>query len=367
MKTAGGDLLVIHILPVRFDPRSGSAEYWRRWRFRVDVSESDVEIASVALARSEFSLGDVVSAEVAVVHRGPRLDAILCAAVLGEGGDSTVEALPTRRLRDLEGPASFSAAWDSGGAPPGSYELRIELRSPNGALLAAESAGFLLGRASVSTKGLKVLPSTLWPGMPGKVRLCFANDGECPVSGQAVVRVFDAGGNQAAHLEAEVLGLAPGASRRIELEFETETFRPGSHDLRGFVLYDGTASAPVAASLLVVPIPVRLELSPKTLNLRDRGRWITAFIELPRGIPIQKLAVESLRLQEAVPPSGPAAIGDHDRDRIPDLMVKFDRASLIERLVRPPAKPPARATIVVTGELDDGRPVRGECALRIQR
>lgn len=367
VKTGAGDLLAIHILPVRFDPRSGAAEFWKRWRFRVETSESDLHIASVAFARSEWALGGVVSAEVSALQRGPRLDAILCATIARENGASIVEALPLRRLRDLEGPASFSVQWDSRGAPPGSYELRIELRSPRGALLDAESASFQLGRASVATKVLTVLPLVLWPGMPAKARLCFANDGECAVSGKAVVRVFDSAGSQVAHAEQDVGALAPGASRRVEVPLETEALRPGRHDLRGFLLHDGTASAPLSAALRVVPIPVSLELSPKTLNLRDRGQWVTAFLELPRGIPIARLAVPSLRLQESVTPSGPAAIGDHDRDRIPDLMVKFDRASLVALLERPKAKPPVRVTIVVTGELDDGRPIRGECTLRIQR
>lgn len=74
-----------------------------------------------------------------------------------------------------------------------------------------------------------------------------------------------------------------------------------------------------------------------TLNLASRGKWVTVYIELPYGYDVSKINVGSVVLNnpdKATTPSHltaehkPAAIGDYDNDGIPDLMVKFDRASV---------------------------------------
>ena len=71
-------------------------------------------------------------------------------------------------------------------------------------------------------------------------------------------------------------------------------------------------------------------IHPRTLNLKSQGKWITCWIELPRGHDVRDIDVSSLLLNGTVHAAAhPTAVGDHDEDNIPDLMVKFPRDQVI--------------------------------------
>lgn len=78
------------------------------------------------------------------------------------------------------------------------------------------------------------------------------------------------------------------------------------------------------------PLLLAFDLSPGTLNLPSRGRWVTGYLELTSLQSPGDIDIASVRLNKAVPvdPGAPTAIGDHNRNGIPDLMVKFDRVAL---------------------------------------
>lgn len=91
-----------------------------------------------------------------------------------------------------------------------------------------------------------------------------------------------------------------------------------------------------------------LDIDPDTLNLESNGRWITAYIELPSGYDVSRIVIPSLRLNGIISAElSPTEIGDYDADGIPDLMVKFDRASLQDLLS------PGDQLLIVTGNLED--------------
>jgi len=81
-------------------------------------------------------------------------------------------------------------------------------------------------------------------------------------------------------------------------------------------------------------ISATTNIDPDTLNLKSNGQWITAYVELPEGHCVSEIDVCSILLNGSigVDPEAPTAIGDHDMDGIPDLMVKFDRAAVIALL-----------------------------------
>ena len=97
------------------------------------------------------------------------------------------------------------------------------------------------------------------------------------------------------------------------------------------------------------PIAMEFDLTPGTLNLASRGRWVTGFLEPAAPHAAADIEIGSIRLNDAVPVdrSGPTAIGDHDDDGIPDLMVKFDRAA-VQRVLEPGEE----VVVTVTGTLD---------------
>ena len=76
-------------------------------------------------------------------------------------------------------------------------------------------------------------------------------------------------------------------------------------------------------------LEARVEIHPRTLNTRSKGRWITCHIELPDGNDVAEIDVPSVRLNSIVSAerSG-SVIADHDGDAHGDLMLKFDRAAV---------------------------------------
>jgi len=100
----------------------------------------------------------------------------------------------------------------------------------------------------------------------------------------------------------------------------------------------------VADAACGVVIPATVDIDPDTLNLRSQGRWITAYIELPSDYSLTSVDVSSIRLQGVVrAESQPTEIGDHNRNGVPDLMVKFNRSAVQAMLS------PGEARITVTG------------------
>jgi hypothetical protein len=72
-----------------------------------------------------------------------------------------------------------------------------------------------------------------------------------------------------------------------------------------------------------------IDIDPDTLNLKSKGSFVTAYIELPAGFDVSLIDVTSVMLNSVVPAeTSPTAIGDYDADGVPDLMVKFDRADV---------------------------------------
>lgn len=72
-----------------------------------------------------------------------------------------------------------------------------------------------------------------------------------------------------------------------------------------------------------------VDFNPDTLNLKSKGEVVTVYIELPKGYDVNKIDISSIRLNNTVAAlAKPTQVGDYDKDGIPDLMVKFDRAAV---------------------------------------
>jgi predicted GH43/DUF377 family glycosyl hydrolase len=116
-------------------------------------------------------------------------------------------------------------------------------------------------------------------------------------------------------------------------------------------------------------IPAEVDINPETLNLKSQGKWITAHIELPEGYNVADINVSTIRLNDTIPvdPSVPTAVGDYDEDTIPDLMVKSDRAAVVEYILDnvPIEGRFVTVTLAITGKLCDGTPFQGSDTIRI--
>lgn len=129
----------------------------------------------------------------------------------------------------------------------------------------------------------------------------------------------------------------------------------------------------VNSGILICPkISVTTDIDPDTLNLRSRGQWITAYIELPEGYDVNDINVSTIMLNDTVPAElKPFAIGDYDSDTVPDLMVKFDRAEVISYILANVDLTQLyedrfmTITLTITGYLNDGTPFQGSTTIRI--
>lgn len=113
--------------------------------------------------------------------------------------------------------------------------------------------------------------------------------------------------------------------------------------------------------------PVEVDIEPDTLNLASNGKWITAYIEVP-GFNPSEIDVSSIRLNETftVDPEAPTTIGDHDSDGVEDLMVKFDRESVLEWLgtqdYGEDTGKSVEVALTITGEVMGVEPSPFECS-----
>jgi len=113
-----------------------------------------------------------------------------------------------------------------------------------------------------------------------------------------------------------------------------------------------------------------IDIDPDTLNSKSNGQWITAYIELPEKYGVSEIDVSSILLNGSISvnPEPPTEVGDYDADSIPDLMVKFERAVVIEWLgtvdYGEDTGKIIEVTLVITGEAA-GTPFEGADTIRV--
>jgi len=123
-------------------------------------------------------------------------------------------------------------------------------------------------------------------------------------------------------------------------------------------------------------IPATIDIDPDTLNLKSQGEWVTAYIELPGSCDVNEIDVSTVKLitpfgeEVSVDSSAPATVGDYDSNGIPDLMVKFDRATVVEYLgtvdtVDDGTGIDEDVELTITGELTGGTPFEGSDTVRV--
>jgi len=117
--------------------------------------------------------------------------------------------------------------------------------------------------------------------------------------------------------------------------------------------------------------PTKVEMMPKSLNLRGKGKF-TVFIEpgTPQGaaqINPGTVAITAVEGQPVLPvwPVGRPILGDCDENGITDLKLKFSRADL--EAVLPPSVNLGRQPVELTigGQLRDGTPFEGTQTVKI--
>jgi hypothetical protein len=89
-------------------------------------------------------------------------------------------------------------------------------------------------------------------------------------------------------------------------------------------------------------------INPDSLNLRYKGRWITAYVALPKGYNLNDIDISTILLYDTIP----AQWGDMQEDT---LIIKFDRSEVEDMI----GEPCVEVELTITGEFYDGTPFTG--------
>jgi hypothetical protein len=113
-------------------------------------------------------------------------------------------------------------------------------------------------------------------------------------------------------------------------------------------------------------VRARIEIFPQTLNLKSRGRWILASIELPKGNYAKDINVSSIRLNGTISADlrfrAIAGFGCGGK-RV--LIVAFDRADVEDYISAAVGHGCVTVTLTITGKLKNGRTFQGSDTIRI--
>jgi hypothetical protein len=134
------------------------------------------------------------------------------------------------------------------------------------------------------------------------------------------------------------------------------------------VVYTAEGRESNGVTFTVQDVEAAVNFEPNTLNRKSKGKWVTAYIELPQGSEVGEINVSTVAITEVNEETidtpiyaalKPFAIGDHDADGVMDLMVKFDRKTLIQLVS------PGNCVLTVTGQLNGGTPFTGNDSIKV--
>jgi hypothetical protein len=98
-----------------------------------------------------------------------------------------------------------------------------------------------------------------------------------------------------------------------------------------------------------------LRVSPQTLKLKSKGRWVTCQVRVPAGYNRSDVVDSSFILLGQVPASR-VQKGNGSRK----VTVKFDRSDVQDLL-----DPGVAVEVTLTGELKDGTPIAGSDTITV--
>ena len=108
-----------------------------------------------------------------------------------------------------------------------------------------------------------------------------------------------------------------------------------------------------------------IEIHPHKINCKSNGKWVTVYIGLSSSKDVYEIAIDTILLDNSlIPQLKPFDYVDINGDSNLELMVKFDRAALIEHLTVDYA-PQQFYTIIITGKLGDGKNFQGSCLIEL--
>lgn len=108
-----------------------------------------------------------------------------------------------------------------------------------------------------------------------------------------------------------------------------------------------------------------MNVSPKSLNLRSKGRWLRATIKIPEGYDVKDINTTTIRLNGTVEAESKPRIVRH-RWMETGLIVKFERQAVIDLITKDrQLNKFGTATLTITGSFKDGTQFQGSDSIKV--
>jgi len=139
----------------------------------------------------------------------------------------------------------------------------------------------------------------------------------------------------------------------------------------------GTVTQEFTITVSKTTVAAEISIVPDVLNLKSRGKFITAYIELPPGQNAEDIDAKTVKLQDVPAVTDPkygfvtdpaGYLVDKDGDGIMERMVKFSRADVQDTaagMIGKGNKKFHELTLTISGQLLDGTPFEGTDTIKI--
>jgi hypothetical protein len=120
-------------------------------------------------------------------------------------------------------------------------------------------------------------------------------------------------------------------------------------------------------------VPISLDIGSHTLNLKSKGQWITAYVQLPPQYNASEIEAAAISLNGTLMPELDLKYGfvanaseylvDHNGDGVLERMLKFERAAVESWIYGTMGISYGKVSLTLTGKLFDGTPFEGTCSI----
>jgi len=121
-------------------------------------------------------------------------------------------------------------------------------------------------------------------------------------------------------------------------------------------------------------IMASLDIDPDTFNLRSKGQWITAYVQLPEGYDAADIEATTITLNGTIRPvldlkydfvtNSSEYLVDHNNDGVLERMAKFNRTRVSEYTISEGIMH-GNVALTLTGQLTDGTLFEGSKVIRV--
>jgi hypothetical protein len=258
----GSGELQIALYPFVYDPQTAGATFTQGWDFALAATESAVAIKALTAAPRVVPMGVPVAVALEIENTGGAQDLIVSGLVKRPTTGEVWGGLMLHSLKELVGPASFAATWESEGHPVGDYEIEVTLTTMEGTIVAQKTLPFSLGIVAGQITAFSAGPSGFAPGDPIGISLTFVNWSDFAVSGQVRVTIHGADNTLLQSYSEDFGPLPPDMTVSFSESWQTPDPGTGELHVTAAVLYSGTSTEPISVvlmprQLLYLPLVVR--------------------------------------------------------------------------------------------------------------